>query len=112
MIDARAAYGQRLLERERVRVAEGERVPRLLDDDRAAAVRGEVHVVWVRDRDVGAGAAAGVRVDRGQAVADVVGRVERAQVPRGHDVLDDRSRAEVADDPEGPGVDHVHAVVL
>ena len=92
-------------------VAEVEAREPLGDDDRVAAVRGEVHVVRVVDRDRAA-RAAGSRVDRSQAVADVVGDVERSQVPRRDDVLGQQPDREVLDDLERARVDHVDGVAL
>ena len=83
VVDAGQSHGQRFLERERVWVAERERLARFLDHDRVPSVGREVHVVRVGHRDVRAGALAGVRVDRCQAVADVVRGVQRAKVPAG-----------------------------
>ena len=79
---------------------------RLGDRDRRAAVRGEVHVVRVDHRDRCPGRA-GLRVDRGDRVPDVVGGVERLHVPRRDDVLHlaapDRERV---DHLERARVDH------
>ena len=47
----RAGHPERLLQRHGVRVAEVEALRALGDDDRVAAVGGEVHVVRVVDRD-------------------------------------------------------------
>ena len=47
----RARHGKRVVQRERVRVAEVEAVQPLGDDDREAAVGREVHVVRIVDRD-------------------------------------------------------------
>ena len=102
---------KRVMEREGVRVAEVEPVQPLGDDDRVAAVGGEVHVVRVVDRDRRARPAR-ARVDRRQAVAGVVGDVERLQIPRRHHVLWQRADGEVLDDPVGVRVDHVDGVAL
>ena len=64
---------QRVVQRHRVRVAEVELAVGLGDDDRPAPVGGEVQVVRVQRRDRLA-RAAGARVDRREAVAEVVGR--------------------------------------
>ena len=81
------------------------------DDDRAAPVGGEVQVVGVGDRDRAA-VTAGARVDRGQAVAGVVGDPQRAQVPRRGHVLGQGADGEVVDDPGRALVDDVDGVGL
>ncbi len=105
MVDPLAVDRQLLLDGEGPWVAEGQHSLRLLDHDRVAAVRGEVHVVGVGDRDVGSGPLPRLRVDGRQAVALVVGGVQVALVPRRHHVLDLGAGVVV-------GVDHVHAVAL
>ena len=84
---------------------------RLGDDDRAPPVGGEVQVVGVGDGHRPA-VAAGARVDRGEAVARVVGDPQRAQVPRRRDVLRQRADREVVDDLGGALVDDVDGVGL
>ena len=83
-------------------VAEVEAVEALGDDDRVAAVGREVHVVRIVDRDrappgLPVRGSIGVRL-----LPDVVRDVERAQVPRGHDVLRQRADGEVLDHPVRP----------
>ena len=97
--------------RKRVRRAEVEARQALGDDDREAAVGREVQVVRVVHRDRVAGRA-GARVDRRQAVAQVVQDVERLQVPRGRHVLRQRPDGEVPDDLERALVDLVDRVAL
>ena len=94
---------------ERVRVAEVEPRQALRDDDRVSAVRCEVHVVRVVDRDR-LSRCSGPRIDRRDAVADVVEDVERLQIPRRRDVLGKPADRELAHDPEGAGVDLVDGV--
>ena len=86
VVDTEAGHSERVVEPEGMRVSEVEPVQPLGDDDRVPAVWGEVHVVGVVDGDRSAGLA-GPRVDRRQAVTDVVRDVEMAEVPGRHDVL-------------------------
>ena len=51
MVRTRARNRERVLQRERVRVAKVDAVQPLGDDDRVAAVGREVHVVRIVDRD-------------------------------------------------------------
>ena len=76
MVDADTADRHRLDQLERVRVAEVEATEPLGDDDRVLPVRREVHVVRIVDRDGYAGSSR-PGVDRRQAVAAVVGDVQR-----------------------------------
>jgi hypothetical protein len=99
--------------RHRVRVAEVEAVARLGDDDGGLAVRREVQVVRIVDRDRLA-RLAGARVDRRQAAVvaalGVVGGPERAQVPGRHDVLRAATDLEGIDDLQRRRIDHRHRV--
>ena len=81
-----------------VRVAEVQPLQALGDDDREAAVGREVEVVGVLDRDR-APRLPGPRVDRREAVADVVVDVQRLQVPGRGDVLGQRAGRERARSP-------------
>ena len=86
VVDAQTIDLERLYELEGVRVAEVEALEALRDDDRVLPVRCEVHVVRILDRDRRAWLSRS-RIDRRQAVAPVVGDIERLQVPSGHHVL-------------------------
>src|SRR5262249_1752961 len=86
-IHARAGDVDPVPQRKGARVAEVQVLPGLGHHDGVAPVGGEVHVVRVVHRDVAAGGPAGPGIDRGQAVGQVVGHVQRAQVVAGHDVL-------------------------
>ena len=96
---------------ERVRVAEVQPVQPFGDDDRVAAVRREIHVVRIVDGDRASGLAI-ARIDRGERVAEIVRHVQRFQVPRGDDVLRQRTDRKMLDDPERSLVDHVHGVAV
>ena len=111
MVDTRAGNVERVMELERVRVAEVETVQPFGHDDRVAPVRREVHVVRIVDRNRPP-RLAGARIDRRQRVALVVRDVERLQVPRRDDMLREDAHAEVLDDLERPLVDHVDRVAV
>ena len=107
----RHGHRERLVQGEGVRVSEVEPMQPFGDDDRVAAVGGEVHVVGVVDRDR-CSRLARARIDRREAVAEVVRHVQRLQVPAGHDVLGERTDVEVLDHAVGAGVDHVDRCAL
>ena len=109
VVDAQASGdGERVLEGHGVRVAEVQAPERFGDDDGVAPVGGEVQVVGVPDGDRSS-RPSGARVDRGEAIADVVVDVERLEVigrrdvlrhGAGREVLDHLHRA-LADDVDG-----------
>ena len=111
VVDARARHHERMVQAEAVRVTEVEPMEPFGDDDRIPPVRCEVHVVRVVDRNRRA-RLAGLRIDRRQAVAEIVRDVERLQVVRRCDVLRERTDGEVFDDLEGLRVDHVDGRAL
>jgi hypothetical protein len=112
VIDAGAARDlQHAPQPHRVRLAEVELAMALGDDDRAAPVSGEVQVVGI-EHPHGPPVAPGARIDRGEAVALVVGHPQRAQVPRRRHVLGQRPDSEVLDDLRRALVDDVHGVRL
>ena len=110
MVDTAALRrGQRALQLERDRVAEIKPLVGLGYDDGFLAVGRPVHVVGVVDRGVLA-RLAGQRIDRREAAVapalGVVGDVERAQVPRRHDVLRVDADREGGEHLQRLGVDH------
>ena len=110
MVDAAAlGYRQRMHQPHRVRVAEIEALQPLGHDDRVPAIGGEVQVVRVLDRNRAPGTG-GARVDRREAVAEVVVHVQRPQVVRRRDVLGKRADRELRDDFQRPLADHVDGV--
>ena len=112
VVGARARrHVQALDEAHGVRLAEVQRAMRLGDDDGAPPIRGEVQVVGIADGDRAA-VAAGARVDRGEAVAGVVGDPQRAQVPGRAHVLGQSADREVVDDLGRALIDDVHRVGL
>ena len=92
-----------------LRVTELQAAEALGDDDRVASIRGEVEVVGIGDAYCRTRPAR-ARVDRGEAVARIVGDVEGLQVPRWHDVLGLQPDPEALDDPVGARTDHVDRV--
>ncbi len=110
---AAVRHVERVDEPHRGRIAEVEALEGLGDDDGVAAVGREVQVVGILDRDRPSGPP-GPRVDRGEAVAEIVVDVQGAEVPGRRHVLGQLAGGEVLDDPERPLVDHVdgraHAV--
>ena len=92
-------------------VAEVEPLEALGDDDRAIAARREVEVVRIGDR-ARLAVATGERVDRRQGVAPVAVDPQRAQVPRGRDVLRLSRDAEASHDLERARIDLVDGVAL
>ena len=109
VVDARAVRGrQGVLHRPGVRVVEHQLAVCLGDRHRRAAVRGEVEVVRVGHRDRRPGRAGG-RVEGGQPIPLVVAGVERAHVPRRHDVLQlARAQRVPGHHGERARVDHPH----
>ena len=102
-------HEQGVHELHRVRVAKVEPLQALSDDDREPAIRGEVQVVGILDRNRAA-RAPGPRVDRGQAVAEVVIDIQRLEVPGRGDVLGQRAGGELPDHLERPLADDVDRV--
>src|SRR5262249_62268002 len=80
------------------------------DDDREAARRREVQVVWVADRDRRALRPAGDWAHRRETVADIVVDPERLQVIRRGYMLREEADRVVGDDLERPLVDDVDRV--
>src|SRR2546421_3302488 len=99
----------RLDELPAVRVSEVEAVEALGHHDGPAAVGREVKVVGIGDGD-GRSGPGRPGIYRRQGVALRVVDIERAQIPRGGDVLGRPTYGEVVHDLVGGGVDHVHAV--
>ena len=95
-----------------MRIAEVESLPGLGDDDRVAPVGREVEVVGIGRPGSASARAARPRVDRREAVAEVVVDVQGAQVVRRRDVLRQRADAEVVDDLERALIDDVDGVRL
>ena len=91
-----------------MRVAEVQVLAGLGHHDGVAPVGGEVHVVRIVHRDVPAGWPARTGVDRGEAVGQVVGHVQGAEVVGGHDVLRVEPGLVGPGYPEGGRVDHGH----
>ncbi len=77
MVDAWAVDPELRAQLPGMRIVEVQSLQRLGDDDRVLPVRGEVHVVGVVNTDVRSFDLPSGRVDRGQAVAVVVGDVQR-----------------------------------
>ena len=97
--------GQHVLHLPAVRVVEHQLAAALGHRDRRAAVRGEVQVVRVGDREARAGLA-GARVERGERVAQVVAGVERGQVVGRDHVLQLAAQLVPPDHGERRRVDH------
>ena len=116
MIDAAAArHVERGLDRHRRGVAEVKPLERFGDDDCRFAVRREIHVVRIVDRDRLAGFA-GARIDRREAadlrILGIVGDPQRAHVPRRHHVLRVEAHAELVDHRQRVLVDDIDVVRL
>ena len=89
-----------------MRIPEIEARQPLGDDDGVAPVGREVHVVGILDCERSARLPV-TGIDRRQAVADVVGDVERLQVVAGDDMLGQQPDPEVLDDLVRARIDHV-----
>ena len=116
MIDAAAArHVDRVLQLHGLRIAEVQPLHGFGDDDRGLAVRREIHVVGIVDRDRLAGLARPGVDGREAALLRVLGVVrhpQRAQVPRRDDVLRIEAHLELVDDLERGGIDHPDVVGL
>src|SRR5439155_7364369 len=109
VIDACAGDGQRMNQLQRMRRAEVEPVQTLGHDDGVTAVRGEVEVVRIVNRNRTA-RTAGTGIDRCQGVTHVVVHVQGLQVMRRGDVLRQGPDCEVIHDLEGVRIDDVDRV--
>ena len=69
------------------------------DDNRPAPVGGEVHVVRIKYR-YRLARTGGARIDRGEAVTQIVRHIQRTQIPGGSDVLRKRPDWELLGDLE------------
>ena len=98
-----------MVEGHRLRVAEVQPRLGLGDNDGKAAVGGEIQVVGIGHRDVGA-ALARLGIDRREGIALVVGHVDAAKIPRRHDMLRQSADGEVIDHLVRLGVDHVDGI--
>src|ERR1700733_10064119 len=108
MVHARAVDVDPVLQGEGARVAEVQVLAGLGYHAGVASVGGEVQVVRVVHRDVPASRTAGAGVDRGEAVAQVVGHVQGAHVVGRNDVLRIEPGLVAPQHPVGSRVDDGH----
>ena len=110
MVDARARDGHRVVRA--ANVCASRKSSRCSRSATTIAYRpsGVKYMLYGSSTGIGLPGLAGARIDRRQAVADVVRHVERLQVPGRHDVLRQRADREVVDDPVRARIDLVDGV--